>query len=103
MAKCEHCGHDQDAGKFCDNCGRMLTRVRIAQPGGGDGRPSAGAAGRQGVRCIYCGNVQAAGRICEKCGMQLDRVHAREDEEEEQKRGLCPECGIRTNRPVCPN
>ena len=91
--KCEHCGHDQESGKFCDKCGRFLTRVKLDDPD--DGAPPAV------LKCSKCGSSQTSGKICDKCGLLLDFYQAMEEEDELSAR--CPECGSSSTSPQCRN
>jgi primosomal protein N' len=96
--KCEHCGHEQASGKFCDNCGRFLTRVKLDT-----GEPETGRLADQPseLKCSKCGNTQTSGRFCDKCGMMLDFFQALPEKEEVTAR--CPECGSRSTQAQCRN
>lgn len=62
--KCEFCGmeYENPPGKFCDNCGRVLTRLTL---GPMEEEP-------QLKRCMKCGHRNAADvRICINCGELL--------------------------------
>ena len=97
--RCEHCGHEQAQGRFCDNCGRMLTRIRLEPEDTETASPQRPAPPQ--VRCSHCGHQQAGGRLCAQCGMQLDYYSAADDGEPQMM--VCPECGVHTTRVVCPN
>ena len=96
--RCEHCGHEQAEGKFCEACGLMLTRIRVAAARTAPAGESAPAAVT--LRCTACGEEQrAAGKFCEKCGMRLDIYRPAPPEPPPVK---CPECGLVTSRQICP-
>lgn len=97
--RCEHCGAEQSSGKFCDNCGRMLTRVRVE-----DAAEQATATGSQAagmLKCSHCGNQQAGGHFCDKCGLELDAF--RVGDEEVTIGGRCHQCGHWSKTRLCPN
>jgi ribosomal protein L32 len=97
--KCEHCGHEQSSGRFCDACGRVLTRVIVEAEGGGDMQPG-GSAPRQ-VKCRYCGHLQAQGRFCDGCGMMFDAY--RVEDEDDAFEARCPQCARLSKTRICPN
>jgi ribosomal protein L32 len=97
--KCEHCGHDQPSGKFCDSCGRILTRIRHDEPDDAQEDQQAGQA--RVHKCHRCGHEQSGGRICEGCGMMLDAFQNLPEEEEISAR--CPECGTSSSVRICRN
>ncbi|MBN2495222.1 MAG: hypothetical protein JXR96_11560 [Deltaproteobacteria bacterium] len=98
--KCEHCGYEQPGGKFCDNCGRMLTRILVEEE---PAEEAPVAAALVSIRCHRCGHEQAGGRICEACGIMLEVYREMTDEEEEETSRRCPSCGLPSSRPVCIN
>ena len=97
--RCEHCGAEQASGRFCDNCGRMMTRVRLDAPADG---PSAGKKALPAVlKCSACGNQQESGHFCDSCGLELDFY--RVEEEEVILGGRCRQCGDWSKDRICPN
>jgi hypothetical protein len=113
--KCEQCGFEQSSGRFCDNCGRSLTRIRLtpeefAQLNPQAAPPPPAAAGGVVVgtpvlKCLYCGNEQASGKFCDACGMAFGTL--RRDLEVEavstEVQLRCPTCGLTGSGPVCRN
>lgn len=62
--KCEFCGYQYQAppGKFCDNCGRVLSRINIEKE---DDAP-------EFKKCLKCGHRNGLdARICTNCGELL--------------------------------
>jgi hypothetical protein len=53
MKKCEKCGHEQAAGKFCGSCGSEISE-------------SSGL-----LKCGSCGHEQASGKFCGRCGKEV--------------------------------
>lgn len=96
--RCEHCGHEQDQGKICDNCGRFLTRVQLDSAPAGEGNQDEGPAW---MTCRYCGHQQESGRFCDGCGMMLDDFRASPTKETTMYR--CAQCGMSTSAYLCPN
>lgn len=97
--KCEHCGHDQASGSFCDACGRKLTRVILEADDAG-GKAKGGSAPKT-VECRYCGHTQVTGRFCDGCGMMFDAY--RVEDEKELPGARCPQCARHSTQRVCPN
>lgn len=96
--KCEHCGHDQASGAFCDACGRKITRVLLDNDEDVN-RPA--ESGPRQVKCRYCGHTQAKGRFCDGCGMMFDAF--RVDDDEELPGARCPQCARFSTMRICPN
>ncbi len=64
VIKCEFCGkeYDEDPGKFCDQCGRALSRVGFEYEGETGGL----------VRCKNCGHRNAPdAEVCINCGERI--------------------------------
>ncbi|MFO8057209.1 MAG: zinc ribbon domain-containing protein [bacterium] len=62
--KCEYCGkeYEEDPGKFCDYCGRVLAR-RIF---------GTGEEGGESVRCKNCGHPnEPDATVCTNCGEKI--------------------------------
>ncbi len=97
--KCYNCGHEQESGRFCDSCGRMITRMIIEDPDhhhdadGDEVRPAE-------LRC-RCGHVQKSGRFCDNCGVMFPFYRAQPDDDEISRR--CLACGTYSKRPICQN
>jgi len=96
--KCEYCGHEQASGRFCDACGKMLTRVIVEADDRAD--KQAGSGPRQ-VKCRYCGHTQAQGRFCDGCGMMFDAF--RVENQKDLPGARCPQCARISTVRVCPN
>jgi len=68
--RCEFCGaeYEEDPGKFCDKCGRVLSRFNIEIPN---------EEGEQDhVRCTKCGHRNEKDAImCVNCG---ERIYERQ-------------------------
>lgn len=59
--RCEFCGkeYETDPGKFCDQCGRVLSRISIEPE----------AEGADFNRCHKCGCANPLeNRVCKNCG-----------------------------------
>ncbi len=65
--RCEHCGAEQAEGKFCDNCGRMLSRVKLKTKKD-ESKPS-----ERSGRCHQCGRL-SKDPICRNCGIPVHLV-----------------------------
>jgi DNA-directed RNA polymerase subunit RPC12/RpoP len=96
--KCEHCGHDQASGTFCDACGRKLTRLIVDTE---DEEKKPGESAPRQVKCRYCGHTQVKGRFCDGCGMMFDAY--RVEDEEELPGARCPQCARYSTVRICPN
>jgi hypothetical protein len=97
--RCEHCGAEQSTGKFCDRCGRMLTRVRVETP---VAEPTAGRKVRPQILKCSCGHQQSEGHFCDSCGLELNFF--RVEEAQEAIGGRCRQCGTWSSAsPICPN
>ncbi len=97
--KCEHCGADQASGRVCESCGRMMTRIIVAEKtepgeGGQKARPDV-------LKCAACGSQQASGHFCDKCGLELDFYRVEDDEV--VGGGRCRQCGKWSKDRICPN
>jgi len=97
--KCEHCGHDQPSGKFCDKCGMYLTRIQLDEPAA---EPEEKRERPDKFKCRYCGHEQAKGRFCDQCGMMFPFFRAL-PEEAEALSARCLECGDMSTTRICPN
>ncbi len=95
--RCEHCGNEQEGGKFCEACGLMLTRVSVPLPMAPAAEES--KAEKAKVRCTSCGVEQPESKFCESCGMRLDIYRPAPPE---PPPATCPECGQVTSRQICP-
>jgi len=97
--KCEHCGAEQEGGRFCEKCGRMMTRVRLETP---EDVPDSGVRVHPDVmKCSACGNEQSEGHFCNKCGLELDFY--RVEDEAVEVGGRCRQCGDWSKEPICRN
>jgi DNA-directed RNA polymerase subunit RPC12/RpoP len=96
--KCEHCGHEQASGNFCDACGRKLTRVIVDRD---DDQNQKGESAPRRLKCRYCGHTQVEGRFCDGCGMMFDAYRVEDGEEPSGAR--CPQCARFSTTPICPN
>jgi len=64
VIKCEFCGteYEEDPGKFCDKCGRVLSRMTFDAPEDGG----------EMVRCKNCGHPNLPdAEICTNCGEKI--------------------------------
>lgn len=101
--KCYNCGHEQASGRFCDRCGRMITKIKLeadASEEQGSARDKYEEDRPQRLQC-KCGHIQIQGRFCDKCGMMLDYYRAMPEDELPAAR--CPQCGGMSSSPVCGN
>jgi rRNA maturation endonuclease Nob1 len=97
--RCEHCGAEQANGKFCDNCGRMLTRVIVEETAEEAAAAKITASGP--LKCSHCGTQQSGGHFCDNCGLELDIF--RVEEEQAVGGGRCHQCGHWSKVRLCPN
>ncbi|HUU02898.1 MAG TPA: hypothetical protein VM425_15800 [Myxococcota bacterium] len=97
--RCEHCGAEQAAGKFCDSCGRMLTRVLVETESEKAAAPDGFDTGL--LKCSHCGSQQAGGHFCDKCGLELDIFRVEGDDV--VSGGRCHQCGHWSKTRLCPN
>jgi DNA-directed RNA polymerase subunit RPC12/RpoP len=96
--RCEHCGHDQASGSFCDACGRKMTRVIVEAD---DAEEKQVDSAPRRVKCRYCGHTQIQGRFCDGCGMMFDAY--RVEDAEELPGTCCPQCAGHSTTRICPN
>ncbi|MBW2699449.1 MAG: hypothetical protein JRF33_01410 [Deltaproteobacteria bacterium] len=100
--KCEQCGFEQTAAKFCERCGRMMTRLLLD-----DEEKTDRANAQKGVKmrvnkCHRCGHEQAKGRICAGCGIMLEIFREEIDDNAVVTR-LCPSCAVPSTTSRCRN
>jgi ribosomal protein L32 len=69
-APCVYCGHVQESGRTCDNCGRMRTRVIVNAPAAAEVVEEVEIV--DGLeRCRSCGGRVRPAPLCSECGRPL--------------------------------
>jgi hypothetical protein len=95
--RCEHCGHEQESGRFCDSCGLALARI-VEHSTAATQIEQATAL----VHCERCGHEQATGKFCDACGLRIDTYQPpvlKHDPTDGPR--LCPTCGVPVVGSVC--
>ena len=97
MSFCPYCGHDQESGVFCDECG---LKIQVPRSGATPRTEEA----KTLYTCPECG-IATTEVFCPTCAIRIKPIRRDDDRDipgDLREATRCPLCGTPFHGPACP-